>query len=80
MGITVFISYATKDSNTFQIAKLAERLTKFPEIDDALYWEEDMHNDIYKYMNENVGRCDMFLLFCSQNALNSEPIEMEWMA
>jgi len=80
MGATVFISYATKDSNKFHIATIAERLTKYPEIDKALYWEEDMLDDIYKYMNENVGKCDVFLLFCSQNALNSEPIEMEWMA
>ncbi len=80
MGATVFISYATKDSNKFHIATIAERLTNYPEIDNALYWEEDMHDDIYKYMNENVGKCDVFLLFCSQTALNSEPIEMEWMA
>ncbi len=80
MGATIFISYATKDSNKFQIAKIAEHLEKYSEIDNALYWEEDMQDDIYKYMNDNVGRCDVFILFCSQIALKSEPIEMEWMA
>jgi hypothetical protein len=31
-------------------------------------------------MNDNLGECDAFLLFCSQNALSSEPVEKEWTA
>ena len=77
MGVIVFLSYATTDSNKFRIFKIAEKLTSYPEIDEALYWEEDMDDDIIKYMNDNVGRCDVFILFCSQNALTSEPVEME---
>ncbi|MFX0142175.1 MAG: toll/interleukin-1 receptor domain-containing protein, partial [Candidatus Hodarchaeota archaeon] len=78
MGIIAFISYATKDTTKFQISRIADRLTEYPEIDDVLYWEEDLHDDIIKYMNDNIDKCNIFLLFCSENALASEPIETEW--
>ncbi|MHA1267610.1 MAG: GTP-binding protein [Candidatus Helarchaeota archaeon] len=80
MGILVFISYATKDAETFQIPFIAEVLTECPEIEDVLYWQEDLQDDIYAYMNENVGKCDVFVLFCSPNALESVPVGKEWMA
>jgi hypothetical protein len=76
----VFVSYATEDAERFQIARLAETLTRCSGIDDVLYWEADARDDIYQYMNENVGRCDVFLMFCSPNALHSEAVELEWMA
>jgi hypothetical protein len=31
-------------------------------------------------MDTNLGKCDIFLLFCSPNALNSEAVKMEWQA
>jgi len=78
--LLVFLSYATVDSNRFQIPKIAEMLTTFPEIEDCLYWEEDLHDDIFDYMNDNLEKCDIFILFCSKNALKSEPVKMEWKA
>ncbi|MFX1311773.1 MAG: TIR domain-containing protein, partial [Promethearchaeota archaeon] len=77
-GILLFISYASKDADFFKIKQIAEELTKFKEIDDALYWQEDMRDDIYAYMDENLKKCDIFLLFCSENSLHSEPVKMEW--
>ena len=76
----VFISYSTKDSNKFNIPYLSTGLCKFPEIVEAFFWEEDMNDDIIEYMDENIAKCDVFLLFCSQNALDSEPVKMEWQA
>ena len=78
--IIVFISYTTKDSERFQIPIIAEKLMKYPGIKKVLYWEEHMRDDIIKYMNDNVGKCDILLLFCSPNSLKSEPVEMEWQA
>lgn len=74
----IYLIYATKDSDLLQIPKIAETLTNKPEIEDILYWEEDMKEDIYKYMNYNVGRCDMCVIFWAQNALSSKAVEMEW--
>ena len=79
-SIMVFISYATKDSERFQIPIIADKLMKYPGIEKVLYWEEHMRDDIIKYMNDNVGKCDILLLFCSPNSLKSEPVEMEWQA
>ncbi len=79
-GKLAFISYATKDADLFKISKIAKELTKLEEIDDVLYWQEDMHDNIIKYMNDNLGNCNVVLLFCSPNALKSIPVEKEWTA
>lgn len=74
----IFISYATKDSDLFQIPLITEILTSYPEIEDVLYWESDMHDDIYEYMDDNLKLCKIFLLFCSQTSSASEAVKMEW--
>ena len=76
--IKVFLSYATLDSKYFQISKIASGLKVYPKITEVLFWEEDLHDDIYDYMDQNLGRCDIFLLFCSPNSIESEPVQMEW--
>lgn len=78
--IKVFVSYATPDSKKFEIPIIATNLTKYPLIEMVLYWEEDLHDDIYDYMDTNLGKCDIFLLFCSPNALKSGTVKMEWQA
>ncbi|UCD01221.1 MAG: right-handed parallel beta-helix repeat-containing protein [Promethearchaeota archaeon] len=74
----IFISYATKDSDLFQIPLINEVLTAYPEIENVLYWESDMHDDIYEYMDDNLQLCKVFLLFCSQTSLVSDAVKMEW--
>ncbi|MFX1258430.1 MAG: toll/interleukin-1 receptor domain-containing protein [Promethearchaeota archaeon] len=80
VGSLIFVSYATKDVNLYRIPEIADALTTYDEIKDVLYWQEDMHDNIIKYMNDNLGKCDVVLLFCSPNALKSKPVEDEWMA
>ncbi len=80
MGIIVFISYSRRDNDIFQIPKLAEELKNYSEIDEVLYYEGVDYSNVVKFMNDNVGRCQVFLSFCSQNASQSEYIEMEWQA
>ncbi len=77
-NIVVFVSYATKDRDLFKIKEFAEILTTYEKIDDVLYWEEDMKDNIIKYMSDNLDKCDIMLLFCSPHALNSKAIEKEW--
>lgn len=78
--ITIFISYATKDSEDFNIQEIAKGLSNYKEIENVLYWQEHMNDNIIKYMNDNLAKCDVMLLFCSENALNSLPVEKEWTA
>lgn len=80
MGLIVFISYATPDSDKYRISDISAALKKYEDIDEVLYWEEHMHDDIMKYMNDNLDKCDVLLLFCSKNAMKSESVEMEWMS
>lgn len=78
--LTIFVSYSTKDAQNFKISEIAQSLSNFPEIKNVLYWQEHMHDNIFKFMNDNLGKCDIMLLFCSENALNSTPVEKEWTA
>lgn len=76
--VLVFVSYATKDVELFKIKEIAEILTTHEKIEDVLYWQEDMAENIITYMNDNLGNCNVMLLFCSPNALKSKPVEKEW--
>jgi hypothetical protein len=76
----IFISYATKDVDTFKIHEVAKILTTFPEIKNVLFWEEYMEDNIFEYMDENLEKCDAMILFCSENAKDSVPVKKEWTA
>jgi DNA-binding Lrp family transcriptional regulator len=78
--VLVFVSYSTKDSKNYKIQDIAEKLKEYQGIKDVLFYEGESFDNIIKYMNDNLGECDAFLLFCSQNALSSVPVEKEWTA
>lgn len=78
MGLNIFLSYASKDAPYFKIPLIAEKLKQYPEIDETFYWHDDAKEDIIKYMNETINKCEVFILFCSPRALESEPVQMEW--
>jgi len=78
--VLIFVSYATKDAETFKIKQIAEKLTSYPEIKDVLYWQEDLNDNIFEYMNDNLGKCNAMVLFCSKAALKSVPVKKEWTA
>ncbi len=75
-----FVSYATVDSGFFEVRKISEKLKKYPRIGNILYWEEALKDDIYDFMNNNLEKCDVFLIFCSMNSKTSEAVQMEWKA
>ncbi|MFX0177666.1 MAG: GTP-binding protein, partial [Candidatus Hodarchaeota archaeon] len=76
--ILVFVSYATKDADLFKVKEISKALANFRKIKEVLYWQEHMEDNIIKYMSDNLGKCDIMLLFCSPNALKSKAIEKEW--
>ncbi|MHA1819132.1 MAG: TIR domain-containing protein, partial [Promethearchaeota archaeon] len=79
-NLKIFISYATADSQRFKIAQIAKELDKYEEIRAVLFWEENMGDDIYAYMNDNIGICDVLIVFCSANSKKSEAVRLEWMS
>lgn len=78
--INVFLSYATKDKDVFQIARISKKLESYNDINEVLYWEEDSGSNIIKFMNDSINKYDVMLLFCSPNSLKSEWVEKEWTA
>ncbi len=76
----VYVSYSLKDLERFQIPKIVETLEKHPAIKKAIYWEKDSGIDIIEYMNKNLGKCNSFILFCSEHTTQSKAVETEWMA
>ena len=78
--LSVFVSYSHKDTHLFKFREVAENLTKFDEIGNVLFYEGESYDNFVKYMNDNIGNCDVMLLFCSPNALESNVVEKEWTA
>ncbi|MBN1215595.1 MAG: TIR domain-containing protein [Candidatus Lokiarchaeota archaeon] len=79
-NLTIFISYATADTTIYEIQRIANILsTSYPDIEKVLFWEENMDDDIYVYMNDNLAIADVVLVFCSKNANDSEAVRTEWM-
>ena len=79
-GDKIFISYSTADSKRFHIREFAKSLQTYLDIDEVLMWEEDSKNNIISFMNENLEKCDILLLFCTANSINSKPVILEWSA
>ncbi len=78
--LVIFLSYATKDAELFNIEELATRLKSFKEIKEVLFWKENTDENIIKFMSDSINRCDVFVLFCSESALKSNAVEREWTA
>lgn len=78
MGIKVFISYCIKDSTTFSIPEIARNLQNLTEIEDVKFWEDHALENIQEYMRTYVNNCNILVLFCSTNSLESKPVIKEW--
>ncbi|MGB5912464.1 MAG: TIR domain-containing protein [Promethearchaeia archaeon] len=79
-NIIVFISYNHKDTETFKIREVVKSLKNFEQINDVLYYEQETYDNFIKFMNDNIGICDVVVLFCSPNSLKSSFVEKEWTA
>lgn len=76
----VFLSYSTQDSDLFNIKDIANKLEKYPEIDNALFWEEDSGQHIIRFMEDALERSRVFILFCTINSKTSKSVKAEWEA
>lgn len=74
----IFLSYATIDSDYFQIPKVFSRLELYPEIGEVLFWKADSKQNIVEYMEEALKKTNTFILFCSKNSMKSEAVKGEW--
>ena len=77
LEFNVFLSYSTIDSDFFNIPEISRCLEAFPEIDKVLYWEKDSGQNIIEYMEYNLERAKVFVLFCTKNSKNSKSVKLE---
>jgi hypothetical protein len=77
LEFNVFLSYSTVDSDLFNIPEISRYLEAFPEIDKVLYWEKDSGQNIIEYMEYNLERAKVFVLFCTKNSKNSKSVKLE---
>ncbi|KKL52637.1 hypothetical protein LCGC14_2283470 [marine sediment metagenome] len=76
----IFISYSTKDTDYFNIPKIAEKLEEYSEIENALYWTKERGMNNFEYMENVLNTSKVFVPFCSKNASKSKAVKNEWMA
>ncbi len=78
--LNIFLSYSTIDTDYFQISRVAKSLEEYPEINKVKYWEADSTQNIVEYMDKMLEKCDVFVLFCSENSMKSISVKDEWQA
>ncbi|MFX0140355.1 MAG: toll/interleukin-1 receptor domain-containing protein, partial [Candidatus Hodarchaeota archaeon] len=76
----IFLSYSTIDTDYFQISRVVKSLEEYPEINKVMYWEADSTQNIVEYMDKMLEKCDVFVLFCSENSMKSVSVRDEWQA
>ena len=76
----IFTSYSTIDSDHFQIKRIVKSLKNYPRIDQVSYWERDSKENIVEFMERTLRESNVFILFCSENSLNSDAVTDEWQA
>lgn len=80
--LIIFISYSSDDVEFFHVRNIAENLKKYPLIKDVIYYQDTTlkYDNFLKFMDYNINKSDLLILFCSPNALNSRYVEREWTA
>lgn len=73
----VFISHAVVDHREYKISELVNFLESQDEIYDVLYCERDMVEDINKFMEDNVPKCQILLFIATPASLKSKACQYE---
>jgi hypothetical protein len=77
-NLSVYLSYSTEDAELFKISTIAQELKAYDQIEQVFFYAGKSYNDFIQYRNENLGKCDVMLLFCSPHTSKSKFIAKEW--
>ncbi len=77
LDFNIFLSYSTVDTDFFRIKEIAKKLEGHPEISNVYYWEKDSGQNIIEYMEDNLEKSKVFVLFCSQHSYDSKSVKLE---
>ena len=67
-GINVYFSYSKQDVQTFKLDSLARSINQLPHVNKVFYRGRSYFGSIVMYMNENIPKSDVVLVFCSKGA------------
>ena len=73
----IFLSYSTEDTDLFKIKEIARYLELHPDITKVYYWEKDSGQNIIEYMENNLEKSRVFILFCSEHSNDSKSVKLE---
>ncbi|MHA2283823.1 MAG: toll/interleukin-1 receptor domain-containing protein [Promethearchaeota archaeon] len=73
--LVIYLCYAEKDTELFNISEVSKKLQSYNDIKEVFYWQKHWETNIIK---SKLERCNVFLLFCSENALESKAVNNEW--
>ena len=76
-SISIFLSYADKDSDKFRVDEISKFLESKPEIEHAFYWERDAEDSISEFMIKYIKKSEVLLAFSSENTPTSNAVD-EW--
>lgn len=77
LDFNIFLSYSTVDTDFYRIKEIAKKLEAHPEITNVYYWEKDSGQNIIEYMEDNLEKSKVFILFCSQHSRDSKSVKLE---
>ena len=70
-------AYSTEDTDLFKIKEIAKYLESHPDITKVYYWEKDSGQNIIEYMENNLEKSRVFILFCSEHSNDSKSVKLE---
>lgn len=74
----IFISYTSKDRDTFRIPIIVNTLKSFSNIENVYFLEADAPSNIIQYMNDAISAADIILAFFSPTSRASKWNQFEW--
>ncbi|MFX1478491.1 MAG: toll/interleukin-1 receptor domain-containing protein [Promethearchaeota archaeon] len=76
--LVIFLCNSSRDTEAFKIKEVSTKLESYREIKEVVFWRADV--DFFDFIEKNLERCDVFVLFCSENALDSVAVKKDWTA
>lgn len=75
----LFLSFSDRDFEPFGLREIALKLEHQGAIKNVYYWTRDAPGGLTfdRYMTKYIGLCDLLVLICTQNSLNSHQVQRE---
>jgi hypothetical protein len=79
-SFNIYLSYDAVDSEYYQIPEIVNHLEAYPKINKVFFWNIDNSGGIISDTQGFTNISKIFILFFSENSLNSKRVKEEWNA